>query len=109
MNQAPIDSTGASRGSFKSYTTGFILSIVLTVIAFGLVMQGGAIPRQGVIFGIFGAATVQILVHLHYFLHLDTSSKARWNLLALILTLLIIILFVGGSLWIMSNLNYRMM
>jgi cytochrome o ubiquinol oxidase operon protein cyoD len=46
---------------------------------------------------------------LHYFLHLDTSSAARWNVLALIFTFLIMILFVGGTLWIMSNLNYRMM
>ena len=109
MNQAPIDSSGAGRGSFKNYATGFILSIVLTVIAFGLVIQGEAIPRGIVFTGIFAAGTVQMLVHLHYFLHLNSSSTARWNLLALVLTVLIMILFVGGSLWIMSNLNYRMM
>lgn len=109
MNRTFIDSTGMSRGNVKSYAIGFILSIILTAIAFGLVMQGGAIPRGVVFAGIFGAAAVQILVHLHYFLHLDTSSKMRWNMLALILTVLIMILFVGGSLWIMSNLNYRMM
>jgi heme/copper-type cytochrome/quinol oxidase subunit 4 len=39
MNQARIDSSGASRGSFDAYFTGFILSIALTVIAFGLVMS----------------------------------------------------------------------
>ena len=109
MNQTLIDSTGASRGNVKSYTTGLILSIILTAIAFVLVMQGAAIPHGIVFVSIFGAATVQILVHLHFFLHLDTSSKARWNVLALVLTVLIMILFVGGSLWIMSNLNYRMM
>jgi cytochrome o ubiquinol oxidase operon protein cyoD len=48
-------------------------------------------------------------VHLHYFLHLDTSSTARWNVLAIIFTLIIMVLFVGGTLWIMYNLNYRMM
>jgi heme/copper-type cytochrome/quinol oxidase subunit 4 len=36
-------------------------------------------------------------------------SSARWNILALVITLLIMILFVGLSLWIMANLNYRMM
>jgi cytochrome o ubiquinol oxidase subunit IV len=108
MSQAHIDSTGASRGSFKSYATGFILSILLTVIPFALVMHGN-VSRPATLLGIFGAAIVQILVHLHYFLHLDTSSKARWNLLALLFTLLIMILFVGGTLWIMYNLKYRMM
>ena len=108
MNQAQIDSTGASRGSFRSYATGFILSIVLTAIAFTMVMIG-ALPRPAVLFGIIGAALVQILVHLHYFLHLDTSSEARWNILAILFTLLIMIIFVGGTIWIMFNLNYRMM
>ena len=108
MDHAQIDSTGASRGSFKSYTTGFILSILLTAIAFALVVIG-ALPRPAVLFGIIGAALVQILVHLHYFLHLDTSSEARWNILAILFTLLIMIIFVGGTIWIMFNLNYRMM
>lgn len=109
MNQTSIDSSGEGRGSFKSYTTGFILSIALTAIAFGPLMQSEVLPRWVVFVTIFSAATVQILVHLHYFLHLDTSSKTRWNVLALMLTVLIMILFVGGSLWIMFNLNYRMM
>jgi len=108
MNQAKIDGTGASRGSLKSYAGGFILSIMLTVIPFSLVL-GGSLPRAVLLFGIFGAAIVQIMVHLHYFLHLDTSSALRWNLLALLFALLIMTLFVGGTLWIMSHLQYRMM
>ena len=104
-----MDSAGAGKGSFKSYATGFILSIVLTAIAFALVMQSGGLPRWAVSFSIFGAAMLQILVHLYYFLHLDATSTPRWNMLALVITLLIMILFVGLTLWIMSDLNYRMM
>ncbi len=108
MSQAPIDSTGASGGSLKSYLTGFGLSLFLTAIPFALVMSGAWSPAA-TLAGILCAGLVQILVHLHYFLHLDASSAALWNVLALIFTLLIMILFVGGTLWIMSNLNYRMM
>ncbi len=108
MSQAPIDSIGVSRGSLKSYLTGFVLSLILTAIPFAMVMRGTLSPAAALA-GIFSAAIVQILVHLHYFLHLDTSSAARWNVVALIFTILIMILFVGGTLWIMSNLNYRMM
>jgi cytochrome o ubiquinol oxidase operon protein cyoD len=108
MNHAQIESTGASRGSFKSYATGFILAIVLTILAFALVMSG-TLSRSAALFGIVSAAVVQMLVHLHYFLHLDTSSAARWNVLALLFTLLIMIIFVGGTIWIMYNLSYRMM
>ena len=108
MSQAPINSIGVSRGSLKSYLTGFILSLLLTAIPFALVMRG-TWSAPAALAGIFIAGLVQILVHLHYFLHLDTSSAARWNVLALIFTLLIMALFVGGTLWIMYTLNYRMM
>ena len=108
MSQARIDSTGASRGSVKSYLTGFVLSLILTAIPFALVMSG-TWSSGATLAGIVSAGIVQILVHLHYFLHLDFSSEARWNVLAMIFTLLIMALFVGGTLWIMSNLNYRMM
>ena len=108
MSQAPIDSTGVSRGSLKSYLTGFVLSLILTAIPFALVMSG-TWSSAATIAGIFSAGLVQILVHLHYFLHLDTSSAARWNVLAMIFTLLIMVLFVGGTLWIMYSLYHRMM
>ena len=108
MNQAQIDSAGESRGSLKSYATGFVLSLVLTVIPFALVMRG-AVSGSTTSFCLIGAAIAQILVHLHYFLHLDTSSAMRWNVMALVFALMIIILFVGGTLWIMYHLHYRMM
>jgi cytochrome o ubiquinol oxidase subunit IV len=109
MKPAGIDSaTGAGRGSLKSYGTGFILSIVLTAIPFALVMSG-AVSRRVAILGICGAGIVQILVHLHYFLHLDRSSEERWNVLALLFTLLIMTIFVGGTVWVMATLNSRMM
>jgi len=108
MSQATIDSTGASRGSLKSYLIAFVLSLILTAIPFALVMSG-AWSSSAILAGIFSAGIVQILVHLHYFLHLDASSAARWNVLALMFTLAIMVLFVGGTIWIMFNLYHRMM
>ena len=54
-------------------------------------------------------AVIQIFVHLVYFLHMNTSSEERWNLIALAFTALIIAIVVVGSLWIMYNLNINMM
>jgi cytochrome o ubiquinol oxidase subunit IV len=99
---------GASSGGLASYAVGFVLSIVLTAIAFALVMSG-EVPRLATIVGLFAAAAAQILVHLHFFLHLNRSSAARWNVLALLFTLLVMFLFIAGTLWIMHNLDYRMM
>ena len=108
MSQASVDSTGMSRGTLTSYLTGFVFALILTGIPFALVMSGAFSPAA-TIFAIFAAGVVQVVVHLHYFLHLDTSSASRGNLAALLFTLVILTLFVGGSLWIMWTLNYRMM
>jgi len=108
MNQESIEHAGAARGSYGSYAVGFLLSLVLTALSFALVMSG-VVSRPAALAAIVAAAGVQMLVHLHTFLHLDGSSEMRWNVMAFLFTLLILILFIGGSIWIMYSLNYRMM
>ena len=66
----------------KSYMVGFVLSIVLTAIPFGLVMDGhyGLPPAPAAaILGVRAAAGV---VHVVFFLHMDRSAEQRWNVLA---------------------------
>ncbi|MDT3411089.1 UNVERIFIED_ORG: cytochrome o ubiquinol oxidase operon protein cyoD [Atlantibacter sp. SORGH_AS 304] len=103
------DHSGASHGSVKTYMTGFILSVILTVIPFWMVMSGTA--SHAAILGtvLVTAVVVQILVHLVCFLHMNTSSEERWNLTAFVFTVIIIAILVVGSIWIMWNLNYNMM
>lgn len=108
MEHATSHGAGASAGSLRTYVTGFVLAVILTAIPFWLVM-GGALPRGATVFGIFAAAIIQVLVHLHYFLHLDTSSAQRWNTLAMIFTIIVVAILVGGSIWIMVNMHYHMM
>jgi cytochrome o ubiquinol oxidase operon protein cyoD len=48
-------------------------------------------------------------VHLKYFLHLDGSDGQRWNVMALLFTVLILFIVLAGSLWIMHNMNANMM
>ncbi len=105
---APAGTVDLSKGSFKSYLTGFILALILTAIPFALVMSG-ALSASAALAVIFIAGVVQILAHLHYFLHVDTASTARWNIVALLFTIAIMILFVGGTIWILFNLYHRMM
>ncbi|MEJ2644099.1 MAG: cytochrome o ubiquinol oxidase subunit IV [Gammaproteobacteria bacterium] len=106
-HDAAISHSGASKGTLSSYVTGFILAIVLTVIPFWLVMSGALSPGH-TLAAIFSAAVVQILVHLHYFLHLDRSSEEQWNVMAIAFTAIAVVVVVGGSLWIMVNLHERM-
>jgi cytochrome o ubiquinol oxidase subunit IV len=108
MSLSPINSTSLSRASLKIYLTGFVLALILTGVSFGLVMSR-ILYTPATLAVIFTAGFVQVLVHLHYFLHLDASREERWNVWTLIYALAIITLFVWGGLWIMFNLHSRMM
>ena len=102
------NSAGADHGSAKSYMTGFILSVILTVIPFALVMNPIMSPAA-TLFTAVGLGVVQILVHLVYFLHMNTSSEQRWNTVAFVFTVLITIIVVVLSIWIIWSMHYYMM
>ena len=102
------NSAGASHGNTKQYTIGFILSVALTVIPFGMVMAGG-FGRGILVTVITITAIAQILVQLVYFLHMNTSSDQRWNLIAFVYTILTIAVLLIGSVWVMNYLHYNMM
>ncbi|WP_024870957.1 cytochrome o ubiquinol oxidase subunit IV [Tolumonas lignilytica] len=104
----PVNHSGASHGTTKSYITGFILSVILTVIPFWLVMSP-SLPKPTILMIIVGFALVQILVQLGYFLHMNTKSDEGWNMISFVFTVLIIAIVVVGSLWIMFHLNTNMM
>ena len=99
----------APHGTLKGYLTGFLLSVVLTAIPFWLVM-GHVLPDPKVtIVIVLAFAFVQIIVHMIYFLHLNTSSEGGWNMLALIFTMVLVVITLSGSLWVMYHMNTNMM
>jgi cytochrome o ubiquinol oxidase operon protein cyoD len=100
--------SGESHGSIGSYATGFILSVILTVAAFGLVING-TLTGENALLAIAGLAFVQIVVHLVFFLHMNTSSAQRWNVMAFGFTVLTAVILIVGSLWIMHNVSMHMM
>ena len=106
-NAHSID-TGAGHGSVRSYVIGFVLSVVLTAAAFGLVMQQALGPTESII-AIAVLAFIQILVHLVFFLHMNTSSSQRWNLLSLASAVLVAVILIGGTLWVLHNVGAHMM
>jgi cytochrome o ubiquinol oxidase operon protein cyoD len=98
-----------SHGTRKSYLIGFGLSVVLTAIPFWLVMSGVITSKQVTAFLVMGFALVQIVVHMIYFLHMDTKSEGGWTIMALLFTIVIIVIALSGSLWVMFHLNANMM
>ena len=98
-----------AHGTFRSYMTGFVLSVILTAIPFWLVM-GKVFDKPGTTaLVILAFAVVQIVVHMVYFLHMDAKSEGGWNMLALIFTLVLVVITLAGSLWVMYHMNTNMM
>ncbi len=99
----------ASHGSFKSYMIGFVLSVILTAIPFWLVMGDVLDSKLFTAVLVMAIAVVQIVVHMIYFLHMNTRSEGGWTMMALIFTLIIVGIAIAGSLWVMHHLNANMM
>ncbi|WP_110598691.1 MULTISPECIES: cytochrome o ubiquinol oxidase subunit IV [Salinicola] len=92
----------------RSYCWGFGLAAVLTLIPFGLAAftQIATATLYWVI-GVCGV--IQIVVHFRFFLHITLARNKREDLQLILFTVLILTIMVGGTLWILFNLYYRMM
>lgn len=92
----------------KDYAIGFALSLILTAIPFWLVM-GNVLPPETTRFVIMGFAAVQVVVQMIYFLHLNSKSEGGWNMMAAILTIILLVIVLSGSIWVMYHMNANMM
>ncbi|GAA0669587.1 cytochrome o ubiquinol oxidase operon protein cyoD [Sphingomonas insulae] len=102
-------SSEEAHGTRKDYIIGFVLSVILTAVPFGLVMSG-IITDTRVTAGIVMVfALVQIVVHMIYFLHMNSKSENGWTLMALIFTIIVVTICLAGSLWVMFHMNANMM
>ncbi len=98
----------AAHGTYKSYWIGFLLSVVLTAIPFWLVMTMPFSPRA-IALVIMAFAVAQIVVHMIFFLHMNRSAEGGWSLMALLFTIVIVGISLGGSVWVMYHMNTNMM
>ena len=99
----------AGHGTMGSYMIGFGLSVFLTAIPFWLVMSGVIENKTVTGFLVMGFALVQIVVHMVYFLHMNSKSEGGWTVMAMLFTVVVIVITLSGSLWVMYHLNANMM
>lgn len=91
----------------RLYIAGFIISLVLTILAFGLVWTNSL--SSGVLLAsVLALAFIQLVVQLFFFLHLGKEKKPRWQLLFFASTFGIVLIIVIASIIIVNNLNYNM-
>ncbi len=96
------------REGIQGYLMGFVLAALLTVASF-LMLHTNLIWSPGIAVALVVLAIAQIGVHLVFFLHLTTAPDNTNNVLALAFGILIVVLIIGGSIWIMNHLDERMM
>jgi len=97
----------SDEGSVRNYLIGFGLSLLVTLTAYVLTTHHN-FSMHVIEIVLACLAAIQFIVQLLFFLHLGRESKPRWRLYVFIFMLGVVVIVVGGSLWIMNNLNYRM-
>ena len=92
----------------RGYLVGLGLATLLTLVSFfvsgTLLVWTPSIPVA-----ICVLAMAQMGVHVVFFLHITTGPDNVNNIMALAFGVLIVMLLIGGSLWIMSHMNHNMM
>jgi cytochrome o ubiquinol oxidase operon protein cyoD len=95
-------------GTVKSYAIGLAASLLLTGASFFLVITK-VITGQPLIHTIVSLALLQAIFQLRFFLHVGQEPKPRWETVIFIFMVVILLIIAIGSLWIMYNLNDRVM
>ena len=104
---APGDVESSVTIRVLGYLTGLGLAILLTATSF-FVAGTDLVWLPSIPVAIVVLAIAQMGVHLVFFLHITTGPDNTNNVMALAFGLLIVFLVIGGSLWIMANLNQNM-
>lgn len=103
-----IDAHHGWNRSYKPLFLGFISSIILILASYRIVtvyhLSDTLLHTT-----ILGIATLQAMTQLFFYLHLGLETKPRWSMMTFLFAFLVIVIVMGGSLWIMYNLNYNLM
>ena len=108
-DHAPGDLPEESAGHWvRNYLIGLALAALLTAASFllasnHLLFWGPSIPVALIVLAI-----AQMGVHLVFFLHITTGPDNTNNVLALAFGVLIVGQIIGGTVWIMFNMNHNM-
>lgn len=97
--------------TLNRYILGFGISLIITLGVFALVSWhidlGHEFPPHELLYPLLAvAAIIQLLVQVIFFLHIGDEKGPRWNLLAFSFAGVVVVILVGGTLWIMTNLMH---
>jgi cytochrome o ubiquinol oxidase operon protein cyoD len=107
-DHAQEGSGAATHFTLRIYLTGFTVAALLTAAAFWIVMVRPLSTTAAAV-TVVTLAIVQIIVQTRAFLHVNARAQGGWILVAYVFTAVLLLIGIGGSLWIMYHLDSNMM
>jgi cytochrome o ubiquinol oxidase operon protein cyoD len=112
ISDQPFQGIGTMTNDFatelRTYVIGVVLAAILSAIPFTLVALDHA-SRSLCLWTIPVCGLSQVMVHFRCFLHIDLSRQKRDDLQLILFSTLIVLLMVGGTIWITVNQHRHMM
>lgn len=96
----------AYKTAIYRYASGFITALVLVYLVYFATTEQW-FSRTGLGIFILALAVIQLVVQLMVFLHIGQKG-ARLTMWSIIYGFVMTLIIVGGSLWVMANMNYNM-
>ena len=109
MSESHIETVDSSQPAMHEgfpwkHVIGYVLSILLTVMALWLVFSL-QLPLSTEIVSILILAVFQVMIQLLLFMHLNEKDGPAYHVISLIFGAFIALTIVGGSIWIMAFRN----
>lgn len=102
--------TKCDKKELIDYFIGYGFSILLTLVAFGVVIYYRELLSIGVLGGILAVCAItQVAVQVIYFLRIKVGDNDGWSFASLVFIGIILLMVVGGSGWVMFYLHMNMM
>ncbi|SPB15667.1 cytochrome o ubiquinol oxidase [Caballeronia novacaledonica] len=108
MAHAHTNSSDLPHVTVRGYLIGFVLAVVLTVGSFWAATSG-AFKGESALVALAVLAAVQVIVHVVFFLHVNSSKGQRWHALSFAYTILMSLVIIVGTVWVMHNVHMLMM
>jgi cytochrome o ubiquinol oxidase subunit IV len=102
-----MKNVGGHTSTTRGLIVGYAFALVLTAIPFFSVWTGYS-SHETTLTLIAMAALVQIALHLRVFLGVRFIPSGQDSWVSLLFTAVLIVIGVGGTLWIMASLAWRM-
>jgi len=103
-----IDRQHGWNKSLKPLFLGFVFSFLLLFAVYRLDVYHH-LPPSILNITTVSLTILQVILQLIFFFHLGLESKPAWNLITFLFVVAVILIIIGGSIWIMNNLNYNLM